>query len=236
MVDRAVNCPGRKPRPRKAGHPADSKDGNFAILSGNGHLIAAPHAAEAVKHSRAVPGHVPGDDGRPKGTWCRPSSEPTSDGRVGRLHLSARPQPKLDQLRSDTDLRYRHGYRIRLRQHRPGDLVSNVVLTRLRRRWFRAGLRHVGRSRRQAVRSRHTTDGRVRRRRSCERCPHERGPDNGQSDGDPDPNESTRTPARRTEQQLRSPRRQQPKRTPPHSIRKRTRFAAAYPSVQMSRI
>jgi hypothetical protein len=168
-------------------------------------LIAAPHAAEAVKHRRAVPSHVPGDDGRPKGTWCRPSSEPTSDGRVWRLHLSARPEPKLDQLRSDADLRYRHGYRIRLRQHRPRDLVPNVVLTRLLR-WFRAGLRHVGRSRRQAVRSRRTTDGRLRSRWSCERCPHERGPDNGQSDGDPSANQSTRTPARRTEQQLRSPR------------------------------
>jgi hypothetical protein len=210
MVDGAINCLGREARLRIAGHSADSKDGNLPILSGNGHFIAAPHAAEALKHRRAVPGHVPGDDGRPKGTWSRPSSEPTSDGRVWRLHLSFAVEPQLDQRRLDTDLRYRQGHWIRLRQHPPLDLVPNVALTRVRRRWFRAGLRCVGRSRRQAVRSRRTTDGRVRRRRSCERCPHERGPDNGQSNGDTDPNQSTRTPARRTEQQLRSPRRQRP--------------------------
>src|SRR5215212_10738953 len=99
MVDGAIDCPGREPRLRKAGHPADSKDGNLPILSGNGHLIAAPHAAEAVKHRRAVPGHMPGDDGRPKGAWCGPAREPTIDGRCWRLHLTISVQPKFDQLR-----------------------------------------------------------------------------------------------------------------------------------------
>src|SRR5215211_1100288 len=159
MVDGTVNCPAREPRLRIMGYTADSKDGNLPILSGNGHVIAALQAAETAKHRRAVVGQVPGDDGRPKGTWCGPSSEPTSDGRGWRLHLSILIKPKLDQRRLDTDLGYGEGHWIRLRQNQPGDLVTNIALMRLRRRSMRAGFGRVRRSRRRAVGSRRTTHG-----------------------------------------------------------------------------
>ena len=45
VVDCAVNRPAQEPRLRKSGHPADGEDGSFPILSGNGHLIAAPQGA-----------------------------------------------------------------------------------------------------------------------------------------------------------------------------------------------
>ena len=99
MVDGAVDRLAREPRLGEPGHPGDGEDGGPPVLPGDQHLIAASQRAEAVEDRRgAVPGHVPGDDGRPERAGCRPAREPASAaGSSGTSISPSVVEPELDQ-------------------------------------------------------------------------------------------------------------------------------------------
>ena len=118
---------------------------------------------------------------------------------------------------------------IRLRQHQPGDLVPYVAMTCPRRWAFRGGPWCVREKPTGGCPRSAPHPGLSQSRWSCERSPHQHGPDNGQSDGDRDPNWSTGTPAGGTEQQLRSPA-EVAATDLPHSLGSAPDSAAAYPS------
>jgi hypothetical protein len=168
MVDLAVNRLSGEPRLGESGHPGDSEDGSFPIVSGNGHLISAPQGVEAVKDSmNAIPSDVPGDNGRPERTRCGPSSEPASVGRVvWRLHRSIL-EPKVDQPRLDTNSWYRHGNWVRFRENQTLGLVAKVGLIRSCRRSFGGGLGRAGRRGRRALIIRRWSESWFGGRRSC---------------------------------------------------------------------
>jgi hypothetical protein len=168
VVDLTINRPGREPRLGESVHPGDSEHGSSPILSCNDHLIAVPHGAQAAEDCWPIPCDVPRDNSRPKCTRCGPSSEPASFRRVlWHLHRSVRLEPKVDQLRLDTNAWYRHGHRVRCRENQSRGLVANVGPIRSCGRPFRGGLGRAGRRRWHALIIGRRSQSGFGSRRSC---------------------------------------------------------------------